>query len=174
MEETLEESSAVKACSSCVTAVQALVTHMYESLGRVSEDASWRAVHYTFISAIALLAARLCSFKSEAFNENLLNRSWSYCLATLEPYNSQIHSVKTGVEMLRSLEAHVSQIFTMKGARVEAAPPSQETYVNVDHLFKSPLSANILDDPVPPAELEFDSLDDFWPQGQIGNLEWLG
>jgi hypothetical protein len=45
MEETLEESSAVRICSLCVTTVHALVTHMYESLGRVSEDASWREVH---------------------------------------------------------------------------------------------------------------------------------
>jgi hypothetical protein len=69
----------------------------------------------TFISAIVLLAARLCPFKSEAFNENLLNRSWSYCLTILERFKSQINSVKTGMEMLHSLEAHVSQILTMKG-----------------------------------------------------------
>jgi hypothetical protein len=57
---------------------------------------------------------------------------------------------------------------------VVAAPPPQENYVNGDHLFQSPLPANFLDDPVPPTELDFDSLDDFWLHGQIGNLGWLG
>lgn len=57
-----------------------------------------------------------------------------------------------------------------------AAPPPQEDHVNVDvdHLSQSSGSMPFIDDPVPQTELNFDSLDDFWLQGQIGNLEWLG
>ncbi|RAH78358.1 hypothetical protein BO86DRAFT_368945 [Aspergillus japonicus CBS 114.51] len=174
VEETLEESSAVKTCSLCVATVHSLVKHMFESLGRVSEDASWREVHYTFVCAMVLLAARLCPFKSEAFNENILNRSWLHCLTILDRFKRQIYSVKTGMQMLHSLESHVSQITTMKRARVVTTPPPQENYVNADHLSQSPGSANFLDDIIPPTELDFDSLDDFWLRGQIGNLGWLG
>lgn len=64
---------------------------------------------------MVLLAARLCPFESEVFNQDILNRSWIYCLTILDRFKSQIHSVKTGMQMLHSLESHVSQITTMKG-----------------------------------------------------------
>lgn len=45
VEETLEESSAIRTCSLCVTTTHALVRHMFESLWRFSKEASWREVH---------------------------------------------------------------------------------------------------------------------------------
>lgn len=55
-----------------------------------------------------------------------------------------------------------------------AAPPPQEVHGDFDHLSQSLGSVNYLDDPVPLTEFDFDSLDDFWLRGQIGNLGWLG